>query len=449
MPLMQRLATLLLCLALAGCAALPAGDSQLAGVTYEVRSADLQQVHRSGRVLVSDQEMLDYLNDILARLVSAAETPCNCLVVVDTFAGYEAYTLSPYTIVLSAGVMAQAESEDEIAGLIAHELSHVIHDDTTKSRFQQAAVTAARIGGVAAGNGYSVLLGDAAKEAANGLIYHRWNSEQERQADAFAVSLLAAAGYSQDGLKMAVRRLGKYSESALASRGDDTPNCVTDAGDNRYNVDFAGCAARMTGSRESVYDPSEIRQEMLNEQIWELEPDERRRRLGNEVPRFASVDYLYGLNRVVSDDEAQLRAGLAAVENEPIPPTLENNAYVYNHLSQLHEMLGNAEEAENYFLKTLESDYRTTYNYRRLLNHVNQQSDPRLVSHVIGMMHEDIGFSSELLPYEYYLARRFDLVLLEAQALARCSLSLAQDLERSQSCAEFGEAAENNLILRF
>ncbi|MCE8014818.1 M48 family metalloprotease [Halomonas sp. MCCC 1A17488] len=449
MPLIKRIATLLLCLTLAGCAGLPTGDSQLAGVSYEVRSADLQHVHRMNRVLIADQALLDYLNGILIRLEAGLDEPCNCIVVVDSFAGYEAYALSPYTIVLSTGVMAQAESEDEIAALLAHELSHVFHEDTIKSRFQQAAVTAARIGGIAAGNGYSVVLGDAAKEAANGLIYHRWNSEQEVQADAFAVSLLAAAGYSQDGLKMAVRRLGEYSQSALASRGDDTPVCVTDAGDNRYNVNFAGCAARMTGSRDSLYEPMEVRLEKLNERIWELEPDERRRRIGNDVPRFASVDYLYGLNRLVSNNETELRAGLEAVEQDAIPPMLEKNAHVYNQLSLAHAMLGNLEPAQDYFMKTLESDYRTTFNYQRLLHHANQQNNPQMVGRIITLMHHDIGLSEEMLPYEYYLAKRHELRLHEAQAWARCGLNLAQNLELYQRCVEFGEAADKNLVLKW
>ena len=445
MSMTNRLASLLVALALTGCAALPGGDTQLAGVSYDIRASDLQQVHRMNRVLVSDQEMLDYLNGILARLESALNEPCNCVAVVDSFGGYEAYTLSPHTIVLSAGVMAQAESEDEIAGLIAHELAHVVHDDTTKARFQQAAITAARVGGIAAGNAYSVVLGDAAKETANGLIYHRWNREHEAKADAFAVSLLAAAGYSQDGLKMAIRRLGQYSQSALASRADDTPDCLTATGHNNYNINFPGCAARMTGSRESIYEPLESRLEKLNERIWELDPDDRRRRTASAVPRFASVDYLYGLNRLVSSSEAELRAGLTAIEKESIPPGLEKNAYVYNQLSLAHVMLDNLEQAQNYFLNTLESDYRTTFNYQRLLHFVNQQNDPQLVARTITLMHQDIGLSSEMLPIEYYLAKRHGLMLVEAQALARCGLSLAQDTGLAQRCSEFGKAADNNL----
>jgi len=243
---------------------------------------------------------------------------------------------------------------------------------------------------------------------------------------------------------MAIRRVAQYSESALASRGDDAPDCITDAGYNRYNVNFTGCAARMTGSRDSVYEPLDSRLEMLQENIWALAPEERRRRIQNVVPRFASVDYLYGLNRLVSNDEAELRAGLAAVEAQAIPTVLEKNAYVYNQLSLAHVMLNDIETAQRYFLNTLESDYRTTFNYQRLLHYANQQRDPQLVSRMIALMHQDIGLSDEMLPIEYYLAKRHDLKLMEMQAFARCGLALAKDMELAQRCSDFGKAADAN-----
>lgn len=434
-------------LILSGCTTLQTGESELKGAGYQVSKTDLQSVHRMNRVLVSDPALLDYLNGILAKLNAAQDEPCNCQVFVDATPNYTAYTPSPYTIILSAGVIAQAESEDEIAALLAHELSHVVNGDSTKSIFQNALVSAVRAGGIAAGNGYSVLLGDAAKEAANGLIYNRWSAEQEIRADAFAVELLAKAGYSQEGLKYAIRRVGEFSENALTSRAPNTSSCITSTGDNNYNVDFAECAAGLTGSRESVYQDKEARFTAVNERIWELPDDARRLREGSPPPRFESIVYLYGLTALNLSNEQILREGLAEVEARVIPDTLQRNAYVYNKLAEANALLGNDSEAQAYFTKTLESDYRTTFNYQHLLDFANKQKDPKMVGDLISAMHQDLGMSPEMLPVEYYLARRYSLIFVEAQALARCTMSFAQDLDLAKRCSDFGKAADQNKVI--
>ncbi|WP_087721035.1 M48 family metalloprotease [Salinicola salarius] len=447
LTLRKSITVTLLGLLLGGCSALQTGESELKGAGYQVSKTDLQSVHRMNRVLVSDPALLDYLNGILTRLEAAQGEPCNCQVFVDATPNYEAYTPSPHTIILSAGVVAQAESEDEIAALLAHELSHVVNSDSTKSIFQNALITAVRAGGIAAGNGYSLLLGDAAKEAANGLIYNRWSAEQEIRSDAFAVNLLAKAGYSQEGLKYAIRRVGEFSESALTSRDTSTSGCITGTGDNTYNVDFAECTAGLLGSRESVYQDKEARFTAVNERIWELPDDARRLRAGSTPPRFDSINYLYGLTALNISNEQRLRKGLSLVEAREIPATLQHNAYVYNQLAQANALLGNGSEAQAYFIKTLDSDYRTTFNYRHLLNFANKQNDAKMVGDLIGAMHQDLGMSPEMLPVEYYLAKRHKLTFIEAQALVRCTMSFAQDLDLAKRCSDFGEAADQNKVI--
>jgi len=438
---------ILLGLMLSGCTTLQTGESELKGAGYQVSKTDLQSVHRMNRVMVSDTALLDYLNGILAKLEAAQGEPCNCQVFVDSTPNYEAYTPSPNTIVLSAGVVAQAESEDEIAALLAHELSHVVNSDSTKSIFQNALITAIRAGGIAAGNGYSLLLGESAKEAANGLIYNRWSAEQEMRSDAFAVELLAKAGYSQEGLKYAIRRVGEFSENALASRDTSTSSCITSAGDNNFNVDFAECTAGLTGSRESVYQDEEARFTAVNERIWELPDDDRRLRPSSPPPRFESIDYLYGLTALNISNEQRLREGLAQVEARAIPDTLQRNAFVYNQLAKANALLGNSSEAQAYFAKTLESDYRTTFNYQHLLDFANKQKDTKMIGDLISAMHQDLGMSPEMLPVEYYLARRYDLTFIEAQALVRCTMAFAQDLDLAKRCSNFGKAADQNKVV--
>jgi predicted Zn-dependent protease len=87
------------------------------------------------------------------------------------------------------GLLAKAENPDELAGVIAHEIGHVVQRDGTRSMLQGAGLSLL----------FGMLLGDfvgggAVVIAARTLIQSSYSREVEASADAFATGLMAQAG---------------------------------------------------------------------------------------------------------------------------------------------------------------------------------------------------------------------------------------------------------------
>ncbi|BBH44228.1 M48 family metalloprotease [Pseudomonas sp. KU43P] len=183
---------------LTGCAVDPKYSAlkPLEGADRKVNINDIRQLRQMDRTPILDANLIAFVQRVRQRLEDAWGKPCDCVVVVDSFSGYEAYSLSTTTIVLSAGLIAQASSEDEVAAVIAHELGHVYQGDTTKGSQQQAALDMVKLAGWATGaGGYTLLFGETVDDMTKGLIYKRWSKEQEIAADRFSAQLLLKAGY--------------------------------------------------------------------------------------------------------------------------------------------------------------------------------------------------------------------------------------------------------------
>lgn len=139
--------------------------------------------------LIDDPEVVEYINEIgqnLARVTGRDEFEYEFYVVRDP--SLNAFALPGGKVFVNAGAITQAQSEAELAGLIAHELSHSV----LSHGFQL--VTTSNVTA-------SVLLpvpyaGDLATE----LTVLSYSREMERQADALGTRLLATSGYAADGL---------------------------------------------------------------------------------------------------------------------------------------------------------------------------------------------------------------------------------------------------------
>ncbi|WP_096700576.1 M48 family metallopeptidase [Magnetospirillum sp. 15-1] len=103
-------------------------------------------------------------------------------------------------IILFSGLLAKAEGPDELAGVLAHELTHI----------GQRHVTAAMIRALGVGVFATMITGDASGLVASGLgaaLAGAYSREDESAADMGALSLLEAAGIGSEGLAQFFRRL--------------------------------------------------------------------------------------------------------------------------------------------------------------------------------------------------------------------------------------------------
>ena len=94
-------------------------------------------------------------------------------------------------VVVLSGLIDEAKSGDEVAGVLAHEIAHVIHRHPMESlvRAMGLAALAEALSGDGLGGTAAMLLAVTA-----------YSREAEAEADATAVALLEAAGYDPLGL---------------------------------------------------------------------------------------------------------------------------------------------------------------------------------------------------------------------------------------------------------
>ena len=124
-----------------------------------------------------------------------------------------AFALPNGNIYVSRGLLALINSEDELAGVLAHEVVHVAARHTVRSANVAVATSPLRIAtgiaGLAAGIiaprvGEGIMdLGDVATEA----FMAPYGRSQEREADDVGVDLAARAGYNPTGLPRALQAL--------------------------------------------------------------------------------------------------------------------------------------------------------------------------------------------------------------------------------------------------
>lgn len=415
------------------------------GYDRPVNINDVRTMRQMDRTPVEDLALIEYMQRIRQRLELAHGTPCNCVVIVDSSSGYEAYTLSSYTVVLSAGLVAQAHSEDEIAAVIAHELGHVYEGDNFAGWMQAASVNLLKAGGWAAGaGGYTALFGETINDISKGFVYHRWNASHEIEADQYAAVLLQQAGYSLNGLKMAVRKLSAYGANAQATREEAIGSCVARSG-STFNLSLNSCSKRLTGSEASVYSDGKERVKMVMAAAAAADQETRRRRVGAAPPKFESVDYLFSLNSLVADDKRALLAALARTERREVPESLKGNVAVTNKLAMAYAIAGDAKKASENLTASLASTGRTAWTFNYLYLAADRSGDPKAVSAAISAAYQELGFMPMLLPVENYLAKRHGLTAYQALTFSRCVSNLVKDVNTYNRCAEFEKYASSGL----
>jgi beta-barrel assembly-enhancing protease len=125
-------------------------------------------------------------------------------------------------IFVTLGLINTAKTEDQLAGIIAHEVAHIQLKHGIKaiknSRKTQAwLVTGTATAGVAGGTDVKQLI-DAMDETFNELVHtlvsNGYSQDLEFEADTTALSLMAGAGYSPSGLIDMLMSLGAVQTSA-------------------------------------------------------------------------------------------------------------------------------------------------------------------------------------------------------------------------------------------
>jgi predicted Zn-dependent protease len=148
---------------------------------------------------VKDQEVVDAVNQIGRRLVTAAggDPEAFHFFVVSEIEP-NAFAIPGGYIFVFDGLLTKLDSEDELAGVLAHESGHVMHNHFFKNDNTLNALTLATMAAILLSKGQAATTSIAM--AANEAAQLHFSRENEEEADASGMKYLKDAGYDPKGM---------------------------------------------------------------------------------------------------------------------------------------------------------------------------------------------------------------------------------------------------------
>ena len=190
---------------LAGCAQTPEYDSN-----GEVELSESEQValeFERGIGFVDDPELLAYVESVGHRITAQGQRgDVDFRFNILDMPMPNALALPGGQIFVSRGILVLVNTEDELAGILAHEIAHVEEHHADERKGLTMVISPIRFGAGIAGWATGLIipdLGDAIVElgeSTTGLVLAPYSREQEREADRVGQALAAAAGYRPTGL---------------------------------------------------------------------------------------------------------------------------------------------------------------------------------------------------------------------------------------------------------
>lgn len=227
------------------------------GFQYDLRndlhteSVDfINSLNQQGRFF-NDAYLEDYLFSLIAKIhggVSNYNRPGNLSIRVMKDTEPNAFILPNGTIILSTGLLSTINSEDELMGILGHEVAHFILDHhiinynkeidrKKRAEFWSAFATVAaasadaylsmknqnHIPGVLTAS--TVVAATVLSDQITTRLGIKYNKEQETSADIAASEVISSLGFDKGGLAVALQRLKNYfvkTGNFLALSGDGT-----------------------------------------------------------------------------------------------------------------------------------------------------------------------------------------------------------------------------------
>jgi predicted Zn-dependent protease len=230
--------------------------------------------------IVHDPYIAAYVSRIGQRILAALpEQPFRYHFYVIKDDSYNAFATPAGHIFVHTGLLQAMDREEELAGILAHEIAHVYCRHISQKIELAKKVGWAQLAGMAAGvllgaAGGAAALGGAlamGSQAAGATAQLAFSRENEMQADQVGIKLLADAGYRPDGLVAILRKIrGKQAwgkeqipvymmtHPAIEDRIVYTESWVEDHGDEVRGMPFADPSAferiqtRIIGEMENV-----------------------------------------------------------------------------------------------------------------------------------------------------------------------------------------------------
>ncbi|WP_417826616.1 M48 family metalloprotease [Thalassospira povalilytica] len=168
----------------------------------------------------TEKDLQSYVTEIGEKLVAVSETPNEkfTFTVLDSPV-VNAFALPGGYVYITRGLAALATNEAELAGVIAHEIGHVVARHSAQ-RYSRGVLTQILAGGlsIAIGNGAGELINTGASA-----YLKSFSREHEFEADMLGVRYITRAGYDPDAMATFLEKLRAHSrlQAVLAGRSAD------------------------------------------------------------------------------------------------------------------------------------------------------------------------------------------------------------------------------------
>ena len=200
----------------------------LLSVPYEAVAAGFTLMSESGEIetggrlddeignklgFYTEPNLQAYVSDIVRRLVRAGSPRSfEYHVKIVDIAEENAFATVGGYVYVTRGMLAQLNNETELAGVMAHEISHISHRHVAKQQTRALAYQVLGLGAVAVGATLgnpdnNLGMAPLAVSAALATILSSYNQEAELEADESGLLMMAQAGYDPRGLSTFLRSL--------------------------------------------------------------------------------------------------------------------------------------------------------------------------------------------------------------------------------------------------
>jgi len=206
-------AAIALSLAVAGCATTGPGGKKSVILIGETEERDIgakmaAQI-RAERKISSDRVLTDYVNRTgqhIVRLSDRPGIPYQFSVIVSK--DVNAFALPGGYVYVYTGLMKRLDTQAQLAGVLAHEISHVVARHSVK-RLQEGlgfqALSTLVFGG--AGQATKTVVG-----VGLGLVMQGYSRDMEAEADSYGTMYMARAGFNPDGMAQVMDKLSALSD---------------------------------------------------------------------------------------------------------------------------------------------------------------------------------------------------------------------------------------------
>lgn len=213
LKIIQKMMLGLLVFTLAAGFVYPEKTQGMSAKQEEILAEEFLDVVLSNYKLIKDPLIINYINKLGNKILSTMpDQPFAYRFYMVQEDVYNAFAGPAGHVFLNSGLVIAMESEDELAGILSHEIAHVklrhISQKIEKSKKLGIAAMAGMVAGIFLGGGGAVgnalMLGSAAAAQTAMLAFSR---EDEMQADQIGLKYLARSGYSGDGLLTVLNKI--------------------------------------------------------------------------------------------------------------------------------------------------------------------------------------------------------------------------------------------------